>query len=255
MKANREYGVSRLARLAGVSVRTLHHYHAIGLLVPAHQGANGYRTYGQAERLRLQEILFLKAFGFGLDAIGRMLDAPGGTLARLQEQRAVLQAEQARRGALLAMLDAAIADMSTGAFTMTDDLYQPPPAALQAEYEGWLEERLGAGAGARIAEGKAAIAGAPGGPAALMEAMRQAESGLVAAFAAGRAAGEASAAFEAHRAVIGRFWGRDCTPGAYAGLADIYESHPDFISRFERLAPGFARWLIAGMRGHATSPG
>ena len=50
--------VKQLAAISGVTVRTLHHYDEIGLLKPAHVGENGYRYYGRAQLLRLQQILF-----------------------------------------------------------------------------------------------------------------------------------------------------------------------------------------------------
>ena len=49
----RMHTVRGLARLAGVSVRMLHHYDAIGLLQPCERARNGYRLYGQSELLRL----------------------------------------------------------------------------------------------------------------------------------------------------------------------------------------------------------
>lgn len=49
-----EYNIKQAAELANVSVRTLHHYHDVGLLVPAHIGESRYRYYGEADMLRLQ---------------------------------------------------------------------------------------------------------------------------------------------------------------------------------------------------------
>lgn len=60
----------------GVSIRTLHHYDAIGLLKPASVGENGYRQYGREELLRLQQILFHRELGMSLADIAAALDAP-----------------------------------------------------------------------------------------------------------------------------------------------------------------------------------
>src|SRR5678816_1664369 len=60
------YTVKQLARLSGVSVRTLHHYDEIGLLKPAFLGENRYRYYGREELLRLQDILFHRELGVPL---------------------------------------------------------------------------------------------------------------------------------------------------------------------------------------------
>ena len=65
--------VKQVARLSGVSVRTLHHYDEVGLLKPACVGGNGYRYYGREELLRLQQILFHRELGFSLEEIARVL--------------------------------------------------------------------------------------------------------------------------------------------------------------------------------------
>jgi len=68
-----EWTVSELAERAGISGRTLRHYHRIGLLEPDRIGSNGYRYYGPAAVARLQRILLLRGTGMGLDSIKRVL--------------------------------------------------------------------------------------------------------------------------------------------------------------------------------------
>ena len=68
------YPVSRVAALAGVTVRTLHHYDDIGLLVPGERTSAGYRVYTEADLERLQQIRFYRELGFGLDEIAVLLD-------------------------------------------------------------------------------------------------------------------------------------------------------------------------------------
>lgn len=65
---------SELAHLAGVSVRTLRHYHAIGLLPEPPRRENGYRAYDATHLLRLLRIRQLASLGFSLDQIGPMLN-------------------------------------------------------------------------------------------------------------------------------------------------------------------------------------
>lgn len=74
-----DYMVKQVAKLSGVSVRTLHHYHEIGLLKPARVGANRYRYYGRDELLWLQQILFHRELGFALDEIRKVSPASGFT--------------------------------------------------------------------------------------------------------------------------------------------------------------------------------
>lgn len=71
-----DYTIHALAKLAGISTRTLRYYDQIGLLSPARIPANGYRIYGPAEVDTLQQILFYRALGVPLDEIGRLLHAP-----------------------------------------------------------------------------------------------------------------------------------------------------------------------------------
>lgn len=68
--------VGEVSRLAGVTVRTLHHYDEIGLLSPSGRSGAGYRLYNQEDLLRLQEILVWRQLGFRLPEIQRLLDDP-----------------------------------------------------------------------------------------------------------------------------------------------------------------------------------
>ena len=67
---------NEVAALAGVSVRTLHHYDRIGLLCPGRNADNGYREYAEKDLDLLQQILFFKACGFSLAQIQTMLQSP-----------------------------------------------------------------------------------------------------------------------------------------------------------------------------------
>jgi DNA-binding transcriptional MerR regulator len=77
--------VGELARRAGLSVRALHHYEAIGLLEPARRSGTGHRLYGPAEVARLARIRALGALGFPLEQVRRCLDEVDWTPLRLVE--------------------------------------------------------------------------------------------------------------------------------------------------------------------------
>ena len=68
--------VGAIARLSGVTVRTLHHYDAIGLVVPGERTAAGYRRYRRADVERLQEVLFFRELGFSLEQIKEIVGRP-----------------------------------------------------------------------------------------------------------------------------------------------------------------------------------
>jgi MerR family transcriptional regulator, thiopeptide resistance regulator len=81
------YYVQEFAKLAGVTVRTLHFYDQAGLLTPAKR--NGVRRYEQGDLLRLQQILTLKSMGFSLGEIRALLESPGydvGQSLRIQKE-------------------------------------------------------------------------------------------------------------------------------------------------------------------------
>lgn len=69
--------VGELAKRSGLTVRALHHYHAIGLLSPSARAENGYRLYGRDDIARLHQIQALRRFGLSLAEIGAFLDQPG----------------------------------------------------------------------------------------------------------------------------------------------------------------------------------
>ena len=90
------YTVSQLADMAGVSVRTLHHYDKIDLLKPSARTESGYRLYEEPDLLRLQQILFFKELDLPLSEIGSILDdASFDQLEALENHRRLLQEQTA----------------------------------------------------------------------------------------------------------------------------------------------------------------
>jgi DNA-binding transcriptional MerR regulator len=93
MPTRRTYQVKEVASLAGLTIRALHHYDSIGLLVPSARSAAGYRLYADDDLLRLQQILIGRELGLSLEAIRRSLDDP-----RFDRREALL-AQRAELGA------------------------------------------------------------------------------------------------------------------------------------------------------------
>src|SRR6188472_2059890 len=110
MTVPRTYRVADVARVSGVSIRALHHYDAIGLLVPTGRTEAGYRLYTDADLLRLQQILIRRELGFSLDEIRRSLDDPHfDHRTALVEQRGRLQAKAQAIEGMLRAIGAALA--------------------------------------------------------------------------------------------------------------------------------------------------
>lgn len=85
------FSVSQVSQLAGVSVRTLHHYDQIGLLTPLRQQDNGYRCYCEQHLVKLQQILLYRQLDFSLEQIRDMMQAPDfDAVSALQQQHALL---------------------------------------------------------------------------------------------------------------------------------------------------------------------
>jgi len=251
------YTVKQLARLSGVSVRTLHHYDEIGLLKPSFVGENRYRYYGREELLRLQDILFHRELGVPLQDIGRLLDLQGpDRVAVLREHRGWLAERVERSRQLLQTIDRTIAELN-GDGTMEDkELYKGFSPEKQAEYEDWLVDRFGGDMRQRIEDSKAKVAalGKEGMAARLAEG-EAAGVPLAMAFQSGVAPEDPAndPLLARHHAWIAQMWDRACPPKAYAGLADLYLAHPDFRTTFEEKAgAGFLDWMTTAMKAYAA---
>lgn len=113
-----EYTVGAVAELAGVSVRTLHHYDEVGLLEPSERSSSGYRLYSAADLRRLQRILFYRELGFELAVISDILDDPGA--AHLVDQRRMLVERIRKYQAMVDLLDKELAAREVG-LTLTPE--------------------------------------------------------------------------------------------------------------------------------------
>src|ERR1700733_7160725 len=98
--------VGRLAELAGVTVRTLHHYDEIGLVRPSARTAAGYRAYSARDVERLREVLAYRRLGLGLREIADLVDDPAtDAVAHLHRLRGLLLEQRDRADAMVAAID------------------------------------------------------------------------------------------------------------------------------------------------------
>jgi methyltransferase (TIGR00027 family) len=93
--------IGDLAKRAGLTVRTLHHYDRIGLLSPSTRSESGFRLYNRSDVVRLHRIQALKQFGCSLSDIGAFLASPGASLIEIITQQISVLDEQARRAQTL----------------------------------------------------------------------------------------------------------------------------------------------------------
>ncbi|MCL6625543.1 MerR family transcriptional regulator [Alicyclobacillus shizuokensis] len=99
------YTVKEVAALANVTVKTLHHYHKIGLLLPCEVSDAGYRLYGTKELERLQQILFYRELDFSLKEIKRLLQDDPDRSSILSKQKELLLARKRRLERLIQTID------------------------------------------------------------------------------------------------------------------------------------------------------
>ncbi|MFC6063496.1 MerR family transcriptional regulator [Streptomyces ochraceiscleroticus] len=105
------WSIAEVARMSGVTARTLRHYDEIGLLPPARIGSNGHRYYEERQLLRLQQLLVLRALGLGLSEIGRVLAAQVDEVEALRGHHRRLLAERDRLDALARTVSHTIAEL------------------------------------------------------------------------------------------------------------------------------------------------
>ena len=247
------YTVKQVAKLAGISIRALHHYDEIGLLRPAFTGNNRYRYYGPEELLRLQQILIYRELDVPLAEIGALIDRPDtDRVTLLTGQRDRLDAQAKHFAGLVLTIDRTIAKLKGDAVMDDADLYKGVVSPeKQAEHERDLIARYGEGVRAHIDRvGKLPVDQMQ----ELMAELRAVEQGLASALRQGVApeSVELDPLLERHRQWVGLSWKRMPSAEAYEGLADLYVSHPDFVARYETITPGFANYLTRAMRAWVT---
>jgi len=244
--------VRQLAKLAGVSVRTLHHYDQIKLLRPSARTDAGYRLYGDADALRLQQILFYRELDFPLAEIQVILDRPGfDQIEALRDHRRMLTERAERLARLLRTVDRTIAKL-TGENTMPltdEDIYEGFSPEERAKLKGYEAEaadhwgEMAAESGRRVRQMTKAQ----------WQAIQQ-EGGAVTQRMAelmGRPVGDADvqAAIARQHAWIENFY--PCPAEIFRGLGQMYVDDPRFAANYEKMKPGLAVFMRDAMMYYA----
>ncbi|MGC5325194.1 MerR family transcriptional regulator [Brevibacillus sp. SYSU BS000544] len=125
------YTVKEIAELAKVTVKTMHHYHQIGLLLPCSISDAGYRMYGEKELERLQEILFYRELDFSLKQIKELLDGEPERVSILTDQRQLLLSRMRRIEVLIQTIDESIQSAKEGVIMDKNKMF----AGFESEQE------------------------------------------------------------------------------------------------------------------------
>lgn len=245
MAEERFYTVKQLAEMAGVSVRTLHYYDQIGLLAPSDRSEAGYRMYGRAQLLRLQQILFFKELDFPLEKIRAILDDPAfDTLSALRNHRLLLLKQAERTALLLQTIDKTIRKLTEDDMKMTDDeLYEGFTPEQIERYEREVQENFDPGL---VQESKRRLGQMNKAQWQSVKAEGDEVTRLIAGLA-DHAPEDArvQALIARHHAWIENFY--PASAAVYRGLGQMYAEHEEFRAHYEKVRPGLADFMRAAM--------
>ena len=122
-KQAKHWKVGELAERTGLSVRTLHHYDEIGLLIPSHRTPSGHRLYAEADVARLQQIVSLRSLGLPLDEVRDCLDRRGlKPLEVIRLHAARLREQMETQARLVERLEAVATGLQSAEGVSADDI-------------------------------------------------------------------------------------------------------------------------------------
>lgn len=247
-EAKMAYTVNKLAKLSGVSVRTLHFYDEIGLLQPAYYGVNNYRYYEEEQLLLLQQILFYREIGLPLNEIRAILVSDSfDKVAALISHRESLVKNLDRTKDLIMTIDKTIQHLRGDVTMKPKDLYYGFDSDKQKAHEKYLVEQgivsqeflddshqkiknlTDADKNSFIAEGEA-----------IMNALINAIEGNLAA-----STNEVQIIMRQHYVWLEKSW--TPTKEKYLGLIDLYET-PHFRVFFDQRHPKLLDFIQSSMR-------
>ncbi|MDP9868380.1 DNA-binding transcriptional MerR regulator [Streptosporangium brasiliense] len=247
-----DYSVGQVARLAGVSVRTLHHYDDIGLMPPGRRTAAGYRRYSQADLQRLQHVLFYRELGFPLEEIAVILGESGAdTLTHLRRQHELLTRRIGRLRAMAAAVEHAMEAHSMDISLTPEERFTVFGDFVPEKYDAEARERWGGTEPYTQSRRRMAAMTKDDWTRFKAEAAQ-----TVAEFAEALAVGlpadgeRAMELAERHRAHITR-WCYDCSYDIHRGLADMYVADPRFAAGYEQVAAGLSAYIRQAVHANA----
>lgn len=235
------YTVNKLAKLAGVSVRTLHHYDYIGLLKPTYVKENGYRYYGDKELLVLQQILFFRELDFPLDQIKKMLQAPRfNMLEALQDQQKLLLIKKNRLEELLVTISNTMNSLKNNQQPKDEELYEGFSMKQMEEYQEEAKKRWGDTDAYKQSMERTKHWTKEDYKRIAIEGKKFTQQ-LADAMDKDVKSPEVQSLIAQHRQGIEVFY--DCSDEMHRGLAKLYITDPRFKAYYEKFRPGLAQWL------------
>ena len=246
-----DYSVNQLAKLAGISARTLHYYDEIGLLSPERIRSNGYRVYGQKEVNQLLQILFYRELSVPLNEIKQLIKAThNDEIPILQSHLAALEAKRDQINTLITNVEKTIS-AAKGMITMSDEekfagFKQKMLDENEKKYGREIREKYGEEV---VEASNAKMMGMTSEQyTEVQEISRQLNDMLKSALELGDPASEiAQKACELHKQWLGYF-GTPYSKEIHINLAQMYVDDPRFKANYEAIAPGCAEFFRDAIR-------
>ncbi|SFD83472.1 DNA-binding transcriptional regulator, MerR family [Paenibacillus catalpae] len=241
-----EYTVQKLGQLAGVSTRTLRYYDELGLLKPARVSSSGYRIYGEAEVDLLQQILFFRELGIGLEQIKQIVTDPSFDKANaLKEHHEQLLDRRRQLDELIRNVELSI-EHAEGRINMSD----------KQKFEGFKQKMIDENEkkyGKEIREkyGDDTVNASNAKLSHMTQEQfeevtqlaEEVKTTLAAAFKTGDPAGDlAQKAADLHKRWLCYYW-KEYSKEAHAGLAQMYVDDERFTAYYDTEQPGMAVFL------------
>ncbi|MFD5316915.1 MerR family transcriptional regulator [Streptomyces sp. NPDC127098] len=246
------YSVGQVAGFARVTVRLLHHYDEIGLLVPGERTRAGHRRYGDADLDRLQWILFYRELGFPLEEIAALLDDPAADpQEHLRRQHALLTERIERLRAMATAVEQAMEARKMGINLTPEERFEVFGDFDPAEHAAEAEQRWSDTEAYRVSRRRAA-----GYRKEDWERIKaegdELNARLVALLESGAApdSAEAMAAAEEHRLGITRNF-YECGHDMHTRLGEMYVADERFTRTIDAVRPGLAAYLRAAILANA----
>ncbi len=229
------WSIQEIARLAGITSRTLRHYDDTGLVPPTRLGANGYRYYDADALVRLQRVLLLRDLGLGIPAIAEVLEGERDDAQALELHLRFLREEQHRLGRQIASVEVTLETLRGGEQPMAEQMFD---GFDHTQYREEVEERWGEDAYAR------SDAWWRGLDAPARKAFQDAATELIAAWIEAAESGVDPASDDAQAVAARQYaWlgGIPGTPGSdgdgptkeyVVGLGEMYVADPRFAKNY-----------------------
>ncbi|MFE2565780.1 MerR family transcriptional regulator [Streptomyces mirabilis] len=247
------YSVGQVAGFAGVTVRTLHHYDEIGLLVPSERNHAGHRRYSDADLDRLQQILFYRELGFPLDEVAALLDDPeADPRAHLRRQYELLTARIEKLQKMAAAVEHAMEARTMGINLTPEEKFEVFGDKDPEEHAEEAERRWGGTAEYAESQRRAARYTKDDWQRVQAEVASWGERYDALMEAGEPATGErAMDMAEEHRQHIGT-WFYDCSYELHGCLGAMYVFDERFKAYYDSMRPGLAEHLRDAITANAA---